>query len=45
MKINIMNKYTIEDIIELANDKTYKRELEDFDVVVGGWKSWVWRYC
>jgi hypothetical protein len=33
MKINIMNKYTIEDIIELANDRTYKKELEDFDVV------------
>lgn len=31
-----MSKYTIEDIIELTNDKTYKKELENFDVVVEG---------
>ncbi|MCX7870770.1 MAG: iron-sulfur cluster assembly scaffold protein [bacterium] len=31
-----MDKYTIEDIIELSNDKTYKKELEDFDVAVEG---------
>ncbi len=31
-----MNKYTIENIIELSNDKTYKKELKDFYVAVEG---------
>jgi nitrogen fixation NifU-like protein len=31
-----MSKYSIEDIIELANDRTYRKELDNFDVVVKG---------
>jgi len=31
-----MSKYSIEDIIELANDRTYRKELDNFDVVVEG---------
>jgi nitrogen fixation NifU-like protein len=31
-----MSKYSIEDIIELANDGTYRKELDNFDVVVEG---------